>query len=50
MYTAYITKIKNIRPHPNADRLNLGECFGNTVVISKEYDEETLYIYFPTDG
>ena len=50
MYTAYITKIKNIRLHPNADRLNLGECFGNTVVISKEYDEETLYIYFPTDG
>jgi hypothetical protein len=50
MYTAYVTKIKNIRPHPNADRLNLGECFGNTVVIGKEYDENTLYIYFPTDG
>ena len=50
MYTAYVTKIKNIRKHPNADRLNLGECFGNTVVIGKEYNEETLYIYFPTDG
>ena len=50
MYSAYITKIKNIRPHPNADRLNLGECFGNTVVIGKDYDEETLYIYFPVDG
>ena len=50
MYIAYVTKIKNIRPHPNADRLNLGECFGNTVVIGKEYDENTLYIYFPTDG
>ena len=50
MYSAYITKIKNIRPHPNADRLNLGECFGNTVVIGKEYDENTLYIYFPADG
>ena len=50
MYTAYITKLKNIRPHPNADRLNLAECFGNTVVIGKDYDEETLYIYFPTDG
>ena len=50
MYNAYITKIQNIRPHPNADRLNIGECFGNTVVIGKDYDEESLYIYFPVDG
>ncbi len=50
MYTAYVTKLKNIRPHPNADKLNLAECFGNTVVIGKDYDAETLYIYFPTDG
>ena len=50
MYTAYVTKLKNIRPHPNADRLNLAECFGNTVVVSKDYDAETLYLYFPTDG
>lgn len=50
MYSAYVTKIKNIRKHPNANRLNLGECFGNTVVIGKDYNEETLYIYFPTDG
>ena len=50
MYSGYVTKIKNIRPHPNADRLNLGECFGNTVVIGKDCDEQTLYIYFPTDG
>ena len=50
MYNAYITKIQNIRPHPNADRLNIGECFGNTVVIGKDYTEETPYIYFPVDG
>ena len=50
MYTAYVTKLKNIRPHPNADRLNLAECFGNTVVIGKDYDEDTLYLYFPVDG
>ena len=50
MYNAYITKLKNIRPHPNADRLNLAECFGNTVVVGKDYDAETLYLYFPTDG
>ena len=50
MYSAYITKLKNIRPHPNADRLNLAECFGNTVVIDKTFNENTLYIYFPSDG
>ena len=50
MYNAYITKIKDIRPHNNADRLNIGYAFGNSVIIGKDYDEETLYIYFPTDG
>jgi tRNA-binding EMAP/Myf-like protein len=49
-YCGYIAYIKNIRPHPNADRLNLGEVFGNTVVISKEYLEGVPYIYFPVDG
>lgn len=49
-YVAYITKIKNIRKHPNADRLQLGECFGNTVCVSLEYTEGQLGIYFPTDG
>ena len=47
-HNAYITKIKNIKPAENADRLNVGQCFGNPVVIGKEYNEEDLYIYFPT--
>lgn len=50
MYKAYITTLKNVRPHPNADRLNIGECFGNFVVIDKSYQEDTPYIYFPVDG
>lgn len=51
MYQAYITTIKNLRPHPNADRLDLGECFGNTVCVSRwEYAEGDLVVYFPTDG
>lgn len=49
-YVAYITKIKNLRPHNNADRLQLGECFGNTVCVSLEYVDGQLGIYFPTDG
>lgn len=50
MYKAYITTLKNVRPHPNADRLLLGDCFGNTVCVSTEYKEDQIGIYFPTDG
>ena len=51
MYCGYITNIKNLRPHPNADRLDLGECFGNTVCVGRwEYAEGDVVVYFPTDG
>lgn len=50
MYNAYITTLKNVRPHPNADRLQLGDCFGNTVCVSLEYTEGMIGVYFPTDG
>lgn len=50
MYNVYVTRIKNLRPHPNADRLQLGECFGNTVCVSLEYVDNQLGVYFPSDG
>lgn len=49
-YCGYITRLKNVRKHPNADRLQLGECFGNTVVVGLEYIENQLGVYFPVDG
>jgi len=49
-YTAFVTRIKNMRPHPNADRLQMGECFGNTVIVSMEYTDNQIGIYFPSDG
>lgn len=49
-YTAFITRLKNVRPHPNADRLQMGECFGNTVIVSMEYEDNQLGVYFPSDG
>jgi len=49
-YNAYVTRIRNVRKHPNADRLLLGECFGNQVVVGLDTLEEQLGIYFPTDG
>ena len=49
-YNIYVTKVKNIRPAENADRLNLCEVFGNTTVVDKTVNETDLYLYLPTDG
>ena len=49
-YNVYVTKLKNVRPHPNADRLQLADCFGNTVCISLDHSEGELTVYLPTDG
>lgn len=44
-YNIYVTKLKNVRPHPNADRLQLADCFGNTVCISLDHSEGELGVY-----
>ena len=49
-YNAYITRIKNLHKHPNADRLQIGECFGNSIVVSLDYEDNQLGVYFPSDG
>lgn len=41
-YNAYVINIKNLRKHPNADRLQLGECFGNTVCVNMDYVEKIV--------
>lgn len=50
MYNVYVTKVKNIRPAENADKLNLCEVFGNTTVVDKSVNENDLYVYFPVNG
>lgn len=50
MYRAYITRIQNLRKHSNADRLQCGECFGNTVIVDLSTQPNELGVYFPTDG
>lgn len=49
-YSAYITRIRNLRKHTNADRLQVGECFGNFVIVGLDTQDNELGIYFPTDG
>lgn len=50
MYYAIICRLKNIRKHPNADRLQLVTLFGNQVVVGMDSYDGELGIYFPTDG
>lgn len=38
-YTGFVTRLKNVHKHPNADRLQIGECFGNSVIVSLDYTE-----------
>lgn len=49
-YSGYIAKLQDLRPHPNADRLQLGTVFGNQVIVSLEYKEGDVGLYLPTDG
>jgi len=50
MYEAYITTLKNVRKHSNADRLKVAECFGNQVIVDLDSAEGEMGIYFPVDG
>lgn len=50
MYSAFVTRIKNLRKHSNADRLLCGECFGNTVIVGLDTQPDELGVYFPVDG
>ena len=50
MYCGFITNLKNVRPHPNADRMQLADCFGNTVCVGLTAQENDVVAYFPTDG
>jgi hypothetical protein len=51
-YNAFVTRIKNVRKHPNpkVERLLVGECFGQTVVVGLSTKDNELGLYFPCDG
>lgn len=50
MYCAYITTIKEIRKHSNADRLQCATIFGSNVIVDMSYKEGMKVVYFPVDG
>ena len=49
-YCGYVTTLKNVRPHSNADRMKLADCFGNTICVGIDAVEGEIGVYFPTDG
>lgn len=49
-YCGYVVKIQNLRPHTNADRLQIATVFGNDVVVGLDTQIGQLMVYFPTDG
>lgn len=50
MYCAYVTTIKELRKHSNADRLQCATIFGNNVIVDLNYQVGQKVIYFPVDG
>ena len=49
-YCGYITTIKEMRKHSNADRLQIATVFGNDVIVNLDYNVGDKICYFPTDG
>ena len=49
-YCGYIVSIKELRKHPNADRLQIATVFGNDVIVGLDYQVGQMCVYFPTDG
>lgn len=50
MYCGYISTIKELRKHSNADRLQCATIFGNNVIVDMSYRAGERIIYFPVDG
>lgn len=50
MYSAYITTLKELRKHNNADRLQCATVFGSNVIVDLSYKEGMKVVYFPVDG
>ena len=50
MYEAIVCKLKNLRPHPNANKLQLMTFQGYQVVLGLDNTEGQLGVFFPVGG
>ena len=49
MHNGFIVEIKELRPHTNADKLQLATFFGETVIVGFDTKIGDIGIYFPCD-
>lgn len=49
-YEALVTRVANVRLHPNADRIKLATVSGFQVVVGFDQIDGELGIFFPSDG
>lgn len=48
-HAGYVVKVEHLRPHSNADRLQVATFFGNDTCVSLDVKVGDIGIYFPTD-
>ena len=49
MHTGYVVEVKELKPHNNADKLQLATFFGETVIVGLDTKIGDIGIYFPCD-
>ena len=48
-HCGYIVKVKELRKHPNADKLYIATFFGNDTCVSIDTQVGDIGVYFPCD-
>lgn len=48
-HCGYVVKVENLRPHSNADRLQIATFFGNDTCVGLDIVQGEIGIYFPSD-
>ena len=48
-HCGYVVKVEKLRPHSNADRLQIATFFGNDTCVGLDVVEGEIGIYFPSD-
>ena len=49
IHCGYIVKVTQLKPHSNADKLQIATFFGNNTCVNLEVHENDVGVYFPSD-
>ena len=47
---AHIVELSSIKPHPDANKLQLAEILNTTVITGLEAKQGDVYVYFPVES